>query len=142
MDIHKASTIADSPAGRLNAAFLQGLHELDAALIGYDVVSEADFEWPSAEYLAVVVMEGCSLTPEGEAILPEWRDGARSVFDLRRERVDVAESLAARRDPAAGPVRPLPLGVRGDLFESEYCRAACPPARPRSPSRWPSPGPT
>ncbi len=122
MDVHKAARYANSAAGNLNTRVLDLLHRLDAALIGYDVVSEREFEElttygadglavGACRYRQVLLCEGCVFNADGMTKLAEM---GRIAIDLREggeiDVVALAEALALPTHAAQ------PTPVIGDLF--------------------------
>jgi hypothetical protein len=122
MDVHKASFYADSPAGNLNRRLLEHLHRLDAAMIGYDVVSEREFETllgadltlEQCRYATVLLTEGCAFTDAGSEKVAALNE---AVLDCRSGGFPDLPALAARLHlPAHAAATPLPPEVAGDLF--------------------------
>lgn len=123
MDVHKATRYADSPAGNLNTRVLDLLHRLDDALIGYDVVSEREFEElavldgagvvvGACRYRQVLLTEGCVFATGGQTKLAAM--GQRAI-DLREGgEIDFLALAGALELPTHAAAHPTP--VIGDCF--------------------------
>ncbi|MHB9132177.1 MAG: hypothetical protein ACYDBB_13970 [Armatimonadota bacterium] len=137
MDIHKASRYADSAAGALNTQTLNLLRRLDTALIGYDVISEAEFESlaradgglavGACQYDGVVVSAGCVLGEVGEGLLAAAANAGVYAADLRKASANLV--LEDLRDCLQLPIHaidmPMPAKVAGELYrENEGYRLA------------------
>jgi hypothetical protein len=128
MDIHKASYYADSPAGALNTDFLRLLRKLDAALIGYDVISERDFalytrleqglQVGRCAYQALIVAEGSMLGEAGDALLQSAVAGKINVIDMRNtDQLDCVRLASALALPLQAAEHPLPASVLAEVYE-------------------------
>jgi hypothetical protein len=91
MNIHNAATYADSPAGRINTAFLEVVAALQAAGAAYHVADELTFEEGavdadggvrigSCRYARLVVAEDCAFTPRGEQMVRAAREAGGRDF--------------------------------------------------------------
>lgn len=117
MNIHNAATVADSPAGRVNTAFLAWLHELDAAGVDYDVISEADLEdygrvaqdleVLGCHYRTVIVDEGARLGEVGQNLLAAAGRAGVTVLPGSPGR-----GLVARLAPPSSPPEPRPRSAQ------------------------------
>ncbi|MHB9025061.1 MAG: hypothetical protein ACYC7E_12965 [Armatimonadota bacterium] len=124
MDIHKASYYADSPAGRMNTQFLALLHRLDAALIGYDVISERDFEEHATmedglrvgqcTYRALMLAHGVMLGKGGKSLVSAGAsDGLLVLDEATVDCEQLAEYLALPIHAAASP---MPASLLAEIY--------------------------
>lgn len=105
-NLHVATTYPDTPAGRINRAFLARLEQLKAAGLPYDVTDERTLESDGrlesgrlrlgqATYTRVLVDEGARLQAAGERLVPP---SLRARFDA-----PVAQAAVVPEPRAAGP---------------------------------------